>query len=67
VDRLIVTTVTLGQEQISFIKRNCNNVSRYIRSLIDREMGAERASQVYYQPNKKQEPQPKTLNWSHLK
>ncbi|MHB1420765.1 MAG: hypothetical protein ACYCX4_14490 [Bacillota bacterium] len=42
-DRLVVTTVTIGKKQLSFVKSQCDNVSRYIRSLIDREIGAEKA------------------------
>lgn len=42
-DRLVVTTVSLGSQQLKFIKANCDNVSRYIRSLIDREIGASNA------------------------
>ena len=73
-DRLIVTTVTLGKGQVEFIRGNCNNVSRYIRSLIDREMGAQRAvacqvvsTETCYNSNTKQKPQPKTLDWNRLK
>jgi hypothetical protein len=76
-DRLKVTTISLGSKQLEFVKSKCDNVSRYIRSLIDREMGIEMVTLTknnkdndYYESNKpqqKEKPQPKTLDWRHLK
>lgn len=38
-EKLKVTSVTLTQGQINFCSEKSGNISRYIRSLIDREMG----------------------------
>jgi hypothetical protein len=45
--KLVNTSIMLSTDQIEFCKIKSGNLSRYIRSLIDREMGQELATEKW--------------------